>query len=307
MDITLRQLRTIREVEARGSLAAAADALGYTPSAISQQLAALEKAAGVPLLERVGRGVRLTEAGRELVRHAQGVLAKVEEARAAVEEIVSEPRGDVHVALFATVATALLPQVLRLLAKRHPELRVRSQHLDPDDALDALAAGSLDMAVILDYPHAPTARPDGLERHLLLQEPFRLVAAADDPLPGRAVELSDLKDRPFLAPPPQGSCGRCILQACRDAGFEPEVVHELEEYSAMLRLVAAGAGVALVPDLGLIDAPPTVRVLDLARPVYRNVEIAYREASGRRPATRAVVDAFTEAAARRTETLALAR
>lgn len=298
MDMTLRQLRTIREVDARGSIAGAAEALGYTPSAISQQLSTLEKTAGVPLLERVGRGVRLTGAGRELVRHAHEVLARVEEAQAAIEEVAAGPRGEVRMALFASVAGAIMPEVLHRLAERHPDLRIRSMQLDPDTAIEAVASGSLDLAVILDYPHAPAARPSGLERRLLIQEPFRVVVPATDPL-GEAgtVELGDLGERAILAPDPSTSCGRCVLQACRDAGFEPEIAHALEEYPAILRLAAAGAGVALVPDLGLIDAGPHVRVLELARPVYRNIEVTYREAAANRPAVRAVLDALTEAAA----------
>lgn len=297
MDMTLRQLRTIREVDAQGGIAAAAEALGYTPSAISQQLSTLEKTAGVALLERVGRGVRLTSAGRELVRHAHEVLARVEEAQAAIEEVTSGPRGEVRMALFASVAGAVMPDVLHLLAARHPELRVRSVQLDPDTAIEAVSAGGLDLAVILDYPHAPAARPSGLERRLLIQEPFRVVVPAADPT-GEAgpVELGDLADRAILAPDAATSCGRCVLQACRDAGFEPDIVHALDEYPAILRLVAAGAGVALVPDLGLIDAGTDVRVVELARPVYRNIEVTYREAAAHRPAVRAVLDALSEAA-----------
>lgn len=298
MDMTLRQLRTIREVDAQGSIAAAAEALGYTPSAISQQLSTLEKTAGVALLERVGRGVRLTSAGRELVRHAHDVLARVEEAQAAIEEVASGPRGEVRMALFASVAGAIVPGVLRLLAERHPELRIRSVQLDPDEAIEAVAAGSLDLAVILDYPHAPAARPAGLERRLLVQEPFRVVVSTGDPIHETGpVELAELAGRPILAPSTATSCGRCVLQACRDAGFEPDITHALEEYPAILRLVAAGAGVALVPDLGLIDPPPGVRAVELARPVYRNIEVTYREAAANRPAVRAVLDALADAAA----------
>jgi DNA-binding transcriptional LysR family regulator len=295
VEMTLHQLRTIREVDARGSIAAAAEALGYTPSAISQQLASLEKAAGVALLERVGRGVRLTSAGRELVRHAHEVLARVEEAQAAIEEVASGPRGEVRMALFASVAGALMPEVLRLLAARHPDLRVRSVQLDPDDAIEAVAAGSLDLAIILDYPHAPAARPNSVKRRLLIQEPFRVVVPAHDPTAEAGpVKLDDLAGRAILAPDAATSCGRCVLQACRDAGFEPDIAHALEEYPAILRLVAAGAGVALVPDLGLVDAGPDVRIVELARPVYRNIEVAYREAAAHRPAARAVLDALTE-------------
>lgn len=300
MEMTLRQLRTLREVEARGSIASAADALGYTPSAVSQQLSTLEKAAGVGLIERVGRGIRLTDAGIELVRHAQDVLVRVEEAQAAVEEVVSEPRGTVRVGLFSSVAMGVMPGVLRLLRDRHPDLVVRTVNLDPDLAIETLAGGGLDLALILDYPHAPSPRPRGVARRLVLREPFRLVVAADEPderLAGPVVDLADLADRAFVAEPPSTNCGRHVLQACRDSGFEPEVTHEFLEYPAALRLVGAGAGIGLVPDLGLIDAPPTIRTLDLAQPLFRHIEVAFRETSERRPAVRAVLDALDEVVA----------
>jgi DNA-binding transcriptional LysR family regulator len=293
--LTLRQLRTIREVAARGTIAAAAEALGYTASAVSQQVAALERAIGLVVLERAGRGVRLTDVGRELVVHADDVLARVEVTEAALEEVAAGPRGEVRLAVFDSVASAVVPDVVRLLARRHPDLVVGSRELDPDDVPDALRLGDVDVAFVLDYPHAPGPREDGLEYVVLGTERFHLVVPAGDHLPP-VVELASLCRRPFVASPSHMSCGRCVVQACREAGFEPLIRHQVDSYPAALRLVAGGAGVALVPDLGLVDVPPGVDVHELAGRVYRTIELAYRQASARRPAVRAVIDAIAEAA-----------
>lgn len=296
MDITLRQLRTIRELASHGTIAATASSLGYTASAVSQQLTALERAAGVPVLERVGRGVRLTDAGRALVHHAEAVLATLEEARAAVEEVGEVARGDVLLAVFETASSALVPDVIRALARDHPQLVLRTVDRDPDDALAELVAGSLDLALVYDYANSPSARPPGVERLVLLHDRLRLAVPADDDLTG-VVDLASLADRPFVVSGPlDDSCARCLRQSCRDAGFEPDMRHQVDAVTVSLQLVAAGAGLALLPDLALGEAPPGVRLLELTKPVHRTVEVAYRSAGARRPALRAVVDALVTVA-----------
>lgn len=262
---------------------------------MSQQVAALERATGLPVLERVGRSVRLTDVGRELVRHADDILARVEATEAALEEVAAGPSGEVRLAVFESVASALIPDVVALLAHRHPDLVVGSRELDPDEVPDALRLGEVDLAFVLDYPHAPGPREDGLEYLVLGREQFRLVVPAteeSDPV----VDLASLCHRPFVASPAHVSCGRCVVQACREAGFEPVIRHQVDGYPATLRLVAGGAGVALVPDLGLVDVPAGVAVRDLAQTVHRTIELAYRRASGARPAVRAVIDGVVEVA-----------
>ncbi len=295
VDVTLRQLRMIREVAARGTIAAAAESLGYTPSAVSQQLAVLERITGVPVLERVGRGVHLTDAGRELVHHAHGVLTRMEEAQAAIEEVATVPRGNVRLAIFESFASSLMPEVVHRLWESHPKLVVRSVELDPDKALNTLVMGSTDVALVVDYPHAPSPRPRGVERRLLREERFRLVVPADDELSG-LVDLADLADRAFVMGSADTSWGRSVLQACREAGFDPDIHHEIDKTPATLQLVAAGAGIALIPDLALTDTPAAVRILDLAEPVARTIEVAYREASLRRPAIRVVLETIVDVA-----------
>ena len=296
MDMTLRQLRMLREVAARGTIAAAAEALSYTPSAVSQQLAGIEDATGVAVLERVGRNVRLTDAGRELVRHAETLLSDLERAQTALESVAKETKGTVEISMFGSIAATIMPPVLQRLAIEHPELDVHTREMDPDIAVESLQLGDLDLLFFLDYPHAPGPRPAGVERRPIAADWFRLVVPEADPVGAGPVDLADLADRQFVASPPQLSCGRCVVQACREAGFEPSIRHQIDDYPASLKLVAAGAGVALIPDLGLVDLPPGLRIVDLATPVCRVIELAHRDTSAGRPGLEAVCDAVLSVA-----------
>ncbi len=294
MEMSLQQLRMLREVANRQTIAAAAESLGYTASAVSQQLSGLEKVTGVPVLERVGRNVRLTDAGRELVRHADDLLAGMEAAQVAVERLSSEVRGDLTCTVFESVAATLLIPLLQRLAQRHPDLTLRTRQLDPDVAMECLSSGELDLAFAIDYPHSPAPRRPDLTRFNLLDDQFHLVVADDDPITSRRVRLADLSGRAFVSSPADLSCGRCLLAACRDAGFEPDLAHEVDDYPTTLHLVRAGQGVSLVPDLGLVDIDPGVRVISIDPPVTRVVQLAYRTASAERPAIVAVRNALVE-------------
>ncbi len=299
MDISLQQLRMLREVANRKTIAAAADSMGYTPSAISQQLAALERSTGVAVLERIGRNVRLTDAGRELVRHAHGLLSGMEAAQTALERVNGEARGVLEVTIYESIAAPLLSPLLGRLADTYPDLHLRTRQADPDLAINRLALGEVDLAFAIDFPHAPAPHRRGIDRVTVLEDRFRLVVADDDPLTEGTVSLADLADRPFIASPPGLSSGRYVVEACRDAGFEPDIVHQLDDYTTSLHLVAAGQGVTLVPDLGLTQPVAGTRILELQQPVWRNVQIAYRTASAERPAIVAVREILTDLVAER--------
>jgi DNA-binding transcriptional LysR family regulator len=288
MDISMQQLRMLREVANRRTIAAAAESLGYTASAVSQQLAALERSTGVAVLERVGRNVRLTDAGRELVRHAGELLAGMEAARVALEQVNREPRGELEVTIYESVAATLLPPLLARLAVRYPDLHLRTRQADPDLAIDALAMGDIDLAFAIDYPHAPAPKRADVIRFSVLDDRFHVVVADDDPIQEPVVALADLAGRPFISSPPALSCGRCVVMACRSAGFEPDVVHQLDDYPTTLHLVAARQGVALVPDLGLVQLPAGIRTIELDPPLSRTIQLAYRTASAERPSIAAV-------------------
>lgn len=278
----------LREVADRTTIAAAAEALAFTPSAVSQQLSNLEKATGVAVLERVGRNVQLTDAGRELVRHADDLLSRMEAARAALEMVASEVRGELTIAVYESVASTVLRPLLQRMAEVHPDLVIRTRQIDPDEAVNALARGDIDVAFTVDYPHAPASLRRDVVRDDLLVDPFFAVVPDDDPLPGTSAALADLADRRFIASPRNMSCGRCVIEACRSVGFEPDVHHEVDDYQTMMRLAASGAGVAMVSSLGLRTPVPGVRAVALTPEFFRVVQLAYRVTSAERPAIVAV-------------------
>lgn len=293
----MHQLRLFLAVVDHRTVAAAAAALGYTPSAVSQQLGGLEQACGVPVFERVGRGLRLSDAGRVLVDHARAMIDAAESALAAVARVDGAVEGLVRLAAYESVASTLVRPLLSTVRERHPGLEVHIRQMDPDDSLPALVRGDIDLAFTVDYPHAAVAPTPGLHLWNITHDRFHLVVPDDDPLGPGPVSLTDLADRPFVSSPPGMSCGECVLAACRAAGFEPRISHALDDYPTSLQLVAAGKGVALVPDLGLVRTPPGVRILALREPVTRNVQLAVRAAGATRPAYEAVRDALVAAAA----------
>lgn len=297
MDLSLHQLRLLREVAERGTISAAAEAAGYTPSAVSQQLSGLERSAGTTVLEKVGRNVRLTDAGRELVRHAETLLAQLEEAQVALEKLSTEVRGIIEVSVFESAAATLLPPALTRAADLYPDLEVRTRQMDPDSAFTALSRGEIDLAFVLSYPHAPGPQPADIERRHICTDWFRLVVPENLPVGRAPVPLSSLAAHAWVASPPELSCGRCVSQACRDAGFEPDIRHRLDDYPTTLKLIAGGAGIGLVPDLGLVDLPTGLRVVDLDPPLSRQLELAYRRASSGRPGLQALCEIVIEVAA----------
>lgn len=292
MSVTLQHLRLLREVARKDTISAAADSLGYTRSAVSQQLVNLEKVTGVAVLERVGRGVRLTDAGRELVRHADDVLAGLESAQASLERFGDDARGELDLGLYQSVADTLLLPIVSELAARHPELRLRTREIDPGLAVDQLVHGDLDLAFTVDYPNAPVEVRAGIVHEHVADDPFRLIVPDDHEL-GRdgPVAPSELGGHDFIAPDPDHLCGSFVAAFLRRSGIEPAVRHRIEAYPTTLNFVAAGQGIALIPELGLTDPPEGVRIVELAEPAIRELRLSYRESSADRPAIRAVVAA----------------
>ena len=307
MDMSIQQLRMLREVAVRGTIVAAASSLGYTPSAVSQQLTGLERATGVAVLERVGRNVRLTDAGRELVRHAGDLLTSLEAARAAMEQVGGEVAGTLELSVYESVAVTMLVPLLERLQADHPALRIRTRQLDVEPALEAVAAGAVDVAFTLDYAHAPMSQRAGVTSTSLCEDVFHLVVPADDEVGARTAPLAAFAGRRFIAPALATSCGSSVVVACRTAGFEPDIAHQIDDFPTMVRLVAAGAGIALVPDLALVALPAGVRVVDIDKPVSRTIQLAYRTASAGRPAVTAVRDALLAIVGDLVPTGALAR
>lgn len=288
----VRRLRLLRELALRGTLAAVADALSYSPSTISQQLAQLEKDAGVALLEPDGRRVRLTPHGEVLAAHAARVLDLEEAVRA---ELASVQPGltPVRVALLQTAAQALLPRALGLLADREPALRVEVAEVPPEVGLFELSARTFDLVVAEQYPGQTRAHASTVQREPLGSDPVRLALPPED----AATDLRDLQDRAWVMEPEGTAARQWAVQQCRAAGFEPDVRYELADLNAQVRLVAAGHAVGMLPDLLWADARPAVRLVPLPGSPARDLFTAVRGAATSRAGVRAVRDALRDAMA----------
>ena len=287
----VRRLRLLRELQLRGTLAAVADALSYSPSTISQQLAQLEKDAGVALLEPDGRRVRLTPYGEVLAAHAARVLDLEESVRAELSS-VQPGLTPVRVALMQTAAQALLPRALDLLAAREPGLRVEVAEVPPEVGLFELSARTFDLVVAEQYPGQTRAHAPTVHREPLGSDPVRLALPPDEVA---ATELQQLRDRAWVMEPEGTAARQWAVQQCRAAGFEPDVRYELADLNAQVRLVAAGHAVALLPDLLWTATQPLVRLVPLPGNPARDLFTAVRAAATSRAGVRAVRDALRDA------------
>jgi DNA-binding transcriptional LysR family regulator len=297
--LDVRKLRVLREVENRGTIAAAADALQYTPSAVSQQLAALQAEVGVTLLERVGRSVQLTDAGRRLVRHADEILSRLEEAEAELSA-GDAVRGTVRVSAFQTAALALLPRTIAELGERHPDLRVEYTEAEAEEALPLLAGGELDLVIAEEYDYLPRPRDPRLRREELGRDPILVALHESHPLArsGRPVPLARLAAEPWCAGRSDTLFADMVLRACRGAGFEPNVQHRANDLQILLELVAAGHAVSLMPGLGNPGAIPGVAALPAAgHALGRTIFTSVRRSSVRQPAVEALLGTLQAVAA----------
>lgn len=295
MDLDVRRLRVLREVALRGTIVAAADSLGFTPSAISQQLTALERESGSVLLERTGRRVRLTDAGHVLVDRTEPVLVALEEAKAALEQSRTTVGGEITLAASGSLARAFVVPVVATVASEYPQLKVTLLEFESDESLRELKLGQLDIVVTHEYDHERRPPDDELVRVDLFAEDMLVAAPAG--LYEAPVALADLKDEVWAADPPTNSCGRAVRSACRAVGFEPDVRYNSNEYSVLLAAVVHGGAVALMPRLGLAGAPAGVDVLPVADlPTRRLVFAARRRGNPARPGVTTVIDQLRAAA-----------
>jgi DNA-binding transcriptional LysR family regulator len=293
-------MRVLREVAGRGTIAAAARALSFTPSAVSQQLAALEREAGVALLDRHGGRVRLTEAGRRLVARTEAILAELEAASAELASAAADVTGDIHVAAFPSAERALLAPAVAALLGRHPDVRVRTTELEPEASLPALRLGDVDLIVSHEDVSRPAPPDPRLERVDLLEDPLRVVLPPGHPADADAVVLADLANARWVATPPGTACRAMVEHACRAAGFVPDVPFHANDFGVLAAFVAAGLGVAMVPEIALDAFSADVAIRPVADvPVTRRLYAAARRGGLERPALAAMVDALRDVAAGR--------
>lgn len=296
--LDLNRLRALHAVQLHGSVGAAADALMVTPSAVSQQIAKLERETGARLVERNGRGVRLTDAAGLLAEHAKRILALVETAEADFQALRGAVVGRLAVGAVPTVARGLLPRTLALLRERHPELDARMYEREPDQAVRETARGELDLALVRDWLNRPLAVPEGLSRQALLDDVADVALPAGHPLAGRSeIELCELHADRWISTSPGTFCHDWLVFTLRAAELEPEIAHWAGEYATQLALVGAGLGCAIVPRLGRGHVPPTVQIVPIRPRQSRRISALWRLDAARRPAIRAAVAALREVAA----------
>jgi DNA-binding transcriptional LysR family regulator len=287
--LDLRRLRLLRELARRGTIAAVAEALSYSPSAVSQQLSTLEKEAGVRLLEPSGRRVRLTAQAELLVVHAGVLLEEMERAEAALAQSLNEIVGTLRVAAFQTAVLALVPPALSELEPRHPLLRVEVTELEPERAYPALVAGEFDLILGEEYPGFPLARSDETERHDLFADELWLALPAS----WGARPLDSLASRPFAMEPLDTTAREWATAACRQAGFEPDVRYTSTDLQVHLRLVESGLAAALLPGLSGAAHHQGVIIQRLPRHPRRQIFTTVRRGSATHPRVQAFTTALT--------------
>ncbi|MDR6867197.1 DNA-binding transcriptional LysR family regulator [Microbacterium resistens] len=295
--LSLPRLRLLSELHRRGTIAATAEALAYSASAVSQQLAQLERETSVPLLERVGRGVRLTPDAITLVAHAEAVFARLELAEADLAAAQPELRGAFRVASFQSVVLALAPSALRLLADRHPLLRVDITQREVDPAYEGLLSYDFDLILGEEYPGLFEEPRAGVHRADLLADPLSLVIPADGPYAVRPHRLADLANVPWALDPSDTPTGQWARAICRRAGFEPHVQFDSPDPLLHAHLVRSGLAVAIVPALLAPEHLTGLRLVSLPGNPHRVLYTAVRAGRADHPAVRAFREALADALA----------
>jgi len=298
--LDVRRMRVLKSVAEEGSIAAAAQALSFTPSAVSQQIATLEREAGVSLVERGPRSIRLTDAGRALVEHTEGILASLEAAEAEIQAIAGVRGGILRLASFPTAYATIMPAAIAEFRSRHPAVELTLTEADPLMSLARVKSGELDLALLYEYDYVPLPEEDALERDILTDDPIRiLLPRGHRETRRRAVSLDTLAEERWITSTARSSCHEFVSRACRAAGFEPSIGFESDDHGVWQGLVAAGVGVALAPDLALEHLHPGVEARPVAlQPLKRRIYTAYR-AGGRSPAIDAMLEVLRETVTRR--------
>jgi DNA-binding transcriptional LysR family regulator len=292
--IDLAALRSLSAVDTHGSVVAAADALGFTPSAVSQQVKRLERQTGVALLERVGRGVMLTGDGRHLLDAGGRLLGDLEAVEAGLHRRSGTVTGHLRIAAFSTAMRGLVAAVVRRVLDDHPDLRISLVEHEPWDTVDLVARGQLEIGLIHTWGDVPVEVPDHLERTSIARDVADVVVHRDHPLAGRrSVTPRDLVDEGWIATPEGTICRQWLSRMYDGTGRRPRIAHVAMEFDSHLALVRAGLGIALVPRLGRAALDDALVAVPARDPVpTRDVVAVHRRSLGDSPAVRTVIDAL---------------
>jgi DNA-binding transcriptional LysR family regulator len=297
--LDVRRLRHLSELARRGTIAEVARAIGYTPSAVSQSLLQLEREAGVALLERDGRRVRLTPAAHGLVARTERVLAELDAAEAELAAEQQTVRGRVVAGAFPSAATQLVIPATLELARRHPELAVSVREHEPEDGIALLRSGELDLLVSESYENVDPAPVGGLDAQLLLSEPLLLALPESEPADEPAA-LASYREAAWIGGLAGTQYAVAVEQACRTAGFTPRIAHRADEASLIQALTASGLGVGFVPALACSGAEGVRYVEVRPAPPARLIHALVRRGAARRPALGALLGALRAAGERQT-------
>jgi DNA-binding transcriptional LysR family regulator len=301
--LNLGRLHVLCEVIGRGSFSAAAEALSYTQSAVSQSIARLEAETGTPLVIRDRRGVRPTAAGAMLVEHAEAIFAQVEAAESDLAAVLGVRAGRLRVASFPSAGATLMPLAVATFRERHPNVALTLAEGEPEEISPRLRAGEFDLALLFEFPGARERPGAGLRSTTLLEDAMHVAMPADHPLAAkRSLTLGDLRDEQWVQTSAASPCARHVVRSCLAAGFEPYVTFESDDYETIQGLVAAGVGVALIPRLALTRLHPEIVVRALApRSPTRKVTAATMSGPGVAPAAKTMVRVLGEVARRHTD------
>jgi DNA-binding transcriptional LysR family regulator len=296
--LDVKRMKVLREVAHQGSFSAAAEALSFTQSAVSQQVAALERETGTRLVERGPRGVRLTDAGQALVSHTDAILARIDDAEEELAAIAGLREGRLRLASFQSAGATLVPRAVASFRERHPGVELAMIEAEPAPAGEHLLAGDIDLALIYDYEPIRSMLDGELDVTLLLEDPYDVILPKGHHLAERkTVRLADLAEESWIASSDRNGCRQITERACQDAGFEVEAAFEADDTLASQALVAAGVGVTVLPRLALATVHPgvVVRPLPLGAMV-RRIWAARLETAYRSPACEAMLQILSDVA-----------
>jgi DNA-binding transcriptional LysR family regulator len=294
--LDVRRMKVLREVAARGSFSAAAEALNFTQSAVSQHVAALERETGTQLVERLPRGVRLTEAGSVLVGHADAIIARLESAEEDLAAIAGLRGGRLRLVCFQSAGATVVPRAVAAFHERHPQVELGMREAEPAEAAAMLKAGEVDLALLYHHP-AMTLTPE-LELTHLMDDCYDALLPAAHPLTGRRrLALKDLADESWIVSTPNNGCRTITSATCREAGFEPRVAFEADDTLASMALVAGNVGVTLMPRMALTALHPGAVARALSDAPQRRVYAARMAGAFHSPASDAMLAILQEAAA----------
>src|SRR4051794_23083333 len=297
--LDVRRLRVLKEVAAKGSFSAAAESLAYTQSAVSQQIAALEREAGLQLVERTARGVHLTDAGRVLLGHADTILGRLADAEAELEAMAGLRGGRLRLVAFPSAGASIMPEAVARFRDRHPAVEVTLAPAEPDEAVDALRGGEADIGLTIETSWAKPG-DDGLTRTHLIDDPMYLVVPAGHPAAQRkTIRMQDVAEDSWILGSADATCpdSAILVRACNAAGFEPRIAFQSDDYNAIQGFIATGMGVSLIPDLALTTVRSDVVVRSLgAKAPFRRISAITTEGGFCSPAKQAMLEILEETA-----------